>query len=95
MSFKLQPPSEKVHQIIARTALFVSQHGGQSEIVLRVKQGSNPTFGFLMPDHHLHATNGRQNLTKNKNSGLSSDAWDFGADKILGVVPLCCNSWEL
>lgn len=51
----LQPPTEKVHQIIARTATFVSKHGGQSEIVLRVKQGDNPTFGFLMPDHHLHA----------------------------------------
>lgn len=49
-----QPPTEKVHQIIARTALFVSKHGGQSEIVLRVKQGNNPAFGFLMPDHHLH-----------------------------------------
>lgn len=35
--------------------MFVSKHGGQSEIVLRVKQGDNPTFGFLMPDHHLHA----------------------------------------
>lgn len=51
----LQPPSEKAHQIIARTALFVSEHGGQSEIVLRVKQGNNPTFGFLMPDHNLHS----------------------------------------
>lgn len=50
-----QPPTEKLHQIIARTAIFVSEHGGQSEIVLRVKQGDNPTFGFLMPDHHLHA----------------------------------------
>ncbi|CAO1947840.1 unnamed protein product [Urochloa humidicola] len=50
-----QPPSEKAHQIIARTALFVSEHGGQSEIVLRVKQGNNPTFGFLMPDHDLHS----------------------------------------
>ncbi|XP_044499081.1 splicing factor, suppressor of white-apricot homolog isoform X1 [Mangifera indica] len=49
------PPTEKVHQIIARTAMFVSKHGGQSEIVLRVKQGDNPTFGFLMPDHHLHS----------------------------------------
>ncbi|KAF8414122.1 hypothetical protein HHK36_002121 [Tetracentron sinense] len=49
-----QPPTEKLHQIIARTAIFVSKHGGQSEIVLRVKQGDNPTFGFLMPDHHLH-----------------------------------------
>ncbi|KAK3017403.1 hypothetical protein RJ639_006697, partial [Escallonia herrerae] len=49
------PPTEKVHQIIARTAMFVSKHGGQSEIILRVKQGDNPTFGFLMPDHQLHA----------------------------------------
>ncbi|KAH6775768.1 hypothetical protein C2S52_013329 [Perilla frutescens var. hirtella] len=49
------PPTEKVHQIIARTATFVSKHGGQTEIILRVKQGDNPTFGFLMPDHHLHA----------------------------------------
>ncbi|KAG2310622.1 hypothetical protein Bca52824_022179 [Brassica carinata] len=48
------PPSEKLHQIMARTSSFVSNHGGQSEIVLRVKQGGNPTFGFLMPDHHLH-----------------------------------------
>lgn len=55
LSIFLQPPTEKVHQIIARTALFVSKHGGQSEIVLRVKQGDNPTFGFLMPDHDLHA----------------------------------------
>ncbi|PIA28394.1 hypothetical protein AQUCO_07000015v1 [Aquilegia coerulea] len=39
---------------MARTAIFVSEHGGQSEIVLRVKQGNNPTFGFLMPDHYLH-----------------------------------------
>nr|GMD57988.1 protein suppressor of white apricot isoform X11 [Ipomoea batatas] len=49
-----QPPSEKDHQIIAKTAQFVSRHGGQSEIVLRVKQGDNPTFGFLMPDHYVH-----------------------------------------
>ncbi|XP_010060304.2 splicing factor, suppressor of white-apricot homolog isoform X3 [Eucalyptus grandis] len=49
------PPTEKVHQIIARTAMFVGKHGGQSEIILRVKQGDNPSFGFLMPDHHLHA----------------------------------------
>ncbi|CAA7021151.1 unnamed protein product [Microthlaspi erraticum] len=48
------PPTEKLHQIIAKTSSFVRKHGGQSEIVLRVKQGGNPTFGFLMPDHHLH-----------------------------------------
>eukprot|EP00262_Sarcandra_glabra_P017136 TRINITY_DN5780_c0_g1_i2.p1 TRINITY_DN5780_c0_g1~~TRINITY_DN5780_c0_g1_i2.p1 ORF type:complete len:761 (-),score=183.11 TRINITY_DN5780_c0_g1_i2:382-2664(-) len=50
----LQPPTEKLHHIMARTAIFVHEHGGQSEIVLRVKQGDNPTFGFLMPDHNLH-----------------------------------------
>lgn len=49
-----QPHTEKLHQIMARTAIFVSEHGGQSEIVLRVKQGGNPTFGFLMPDNPLH-----------------------------------------
>ncbi|XP_020524732.1 splicing factor, suppressor of white-apricot homolog isoform X2 [Amborella trichopoda] len=48
------PSTEKIHQIIARTALFVSERGGQSEIILRVKQGNNPTFGFLMPNHNLH-----------------------------------------
>ncbi|KAL4198906.1 hypothetical protein AMTRI_Chr03g48420 [Amborella trichopoda] len=52
--FLLQPSTEKIHQIIARTALFVSERGGQSEIILRVKQGNNPTFGFLMPNHNLH-----------------------------------------
>lgn len=52
--FLFQPPNEKVHQIISRTAMFVSKHGSQSEIILRVKQGDNPTFGFLMPNHHLH-----------------------------------------
>ncbi|KAJ4981730.1 hypothetical protein NE237_032567 [Protea cynaroides] len=49
------PPTEKVHQIIARTAIFVRKHGGQSEFVLNVKQRANRAFGFLMPDHHLHA----------------------------------------
>ncbi|BBN15419.1 hypothetical protein MPTK1_6g19440 [Marchantia polymorpha subsp. ruderalis] len=48
------PSSLKVHQIMAGTAKFVIEHGGQAEIVLRVKQASNPTFGFLMPDHHHH-----------------------------------------
>ncbi|KAK4398545.1 hypothetical protein Sango_1330000 [Sesamum angolense] len=55
MTRALQPPTEKAHQIIARTAMFVGKNGGQSEIILRVKQGDNPTFGFLMPGHHLHA----------------------------------------
>ncbi|KAL3681358.1 hypothetical protein R1sor_024314 [Riccia sorocarpa] len=48
------PSTLKVHQIMAGTAKFVIEHGGQAEIVLRVKQASNPTFGFLMPDHYHH-----------------------------------------
>ncbi|MCO5571996.1 hypothetical protein L7F22_025747 [Adiantum nelumboides] len=48
------PQTEKLHQIIAATAKFVKEHGGQSEVLLKVKQGSNPMFGFLNIDHHLH-----------------------------------------
>lgn len=92
-----QPPTEKVHQIIARTAMFVSKHGGQSEIVLRVKQGDNPTFGFLMPDHHLHAyfrflvdhqellkpDSGDKSLVEKNNAGLDQAG---SALSILGSV---------
>ena len=49
-----QPGSQKLHQIMAGTAKFVSEHGGQSEFLLKVKQGDNPMFGFLNSDHHLH-----------------------------------------
>ncbi|XP_031284508.1 splicing factor, suppressor of white-apricot homolog isoform X2 [Pistacia vera] len=90
-----QPPTEKLHQIIARTAMFVSKHGGQCEIVLRVKQGDNPTFGFLMPDHHLHSyfrflvDNSDLLSEENKNeSGLdqASGIGGGGALSLLGSV---------
>ncbi|XP_068665841.1 uncharacterized protein [Aristolochia californica] len=89
------PPTEKLHQIIARTSKFVSVHGGQSEIVLRVKQGDNPTFGFLMPDHHLHPyfrfladhqellqpdTNPKPNAEKNGGGALSLLGSVYGED---------------
>lgn len=32
----------------------MASHGGQSEIVLRVKQADNPFFNFLMPENDLH-----------------------------------------
>ncbi|KAK4278411.1 hypothetical protein QN277_016260 [Acacia crassicarpa] len=95
----IEPPNEKVHQIIARTAMFVSKHGGQSEIILRVKQGDNPTFGFLMPDHHLHAyfrflvdhqellkpgiDDGNSSGDKNDNQGLDQTG---GALSLLGSI---------
>uniref|UniRef100_A0A7N0VB26 SURP motif domain-containing protein n=1 Tax=Kalanchoe fedtschenkoi TaxID=63787 RepID=A0A7N0VB26_KALFE len=94
------PPTEKVHQIIARTAKFVSEHGGQSEIVLRVKQGDNPTFGFLMPNHHLHAyfrflvdhrelLSGNNSYQEDKVSTLEqneSGSGDNGALSLLGSL---------
>eukprot|EP00897_Mesotaenium_endlicherianum_P008033 jgi/Mesen1/7258/ME000373S06330 len=48
------PPTQKLHQIIAHTAKFICEHGGQAEIVLRVKQAGNANFDFLLPDHNLH-----------------------------------------
>ncbi|CAH2069905.1 unnamed protein product [Thlaspi arvense] len=87
------PPTEKLHQIMARTSSFVSKNGGQSEIVLRVKQGGNPTFGFLMPDHHLHPyfrflvehqelLTGKSSVEDKKNEGGK----DGGALSLLGSV---------
>jgi len=87
-----------VHQIIARTALFVSEHGGQSEIVLRVKQGDNPTFGFLMPDHHLHSyfrylvdhpqllKDGADAVGTNKGNTENEHASSGGALSLLGTT---------
>ncbi|KAL1216905.1 hypothetical protein V5N11_011081 [Cardamine amara subsp. amara] len=87
------PPTEKLHQIITRTSSFVSKHGGQSEIVLRVKQGGNPTFGFLMPDHHLHPyfrfLVEHQELLTGKSSGKDKKhegEKDGGALSLLGSV---------
>ncbi|CAN4117805.1 unnamed protein product [Withania somnifera] len=93
----VQPPTEKLHQIIARTALFVSKHGGQSEIILRVKQGDNPTFGFLMPDHGLHAyfrflvdhpelLQSDSGLDKNTSNELKEHDGTGGALSMLGSV---------
>ncbi|CAH1449752.1 unnamed protein product [Lactuca virosa] len=84
------PPTEKAHQIISRTALFVSKNGGQSEIVLRVKQGDNPTFGFLMPDHHLHPyfrflVNHKDLLQSNEEKASNTEN-PTGALSLLGSV---------
>lgn len=93
--FFFQPSTEKVHQIIARTAMFVSEHGGQSEIVLRVKQGDNPAFGFLMPNHHLHAyfrfLVDHQELLKPDSGGKSpveKDNAESGLNQIGGALSI-------
>lgn len=71
--------------------MFVSKHGGQSEIVLRVKQGDNPTFGFLMPDHHLHAyfsflVDHPELLSEENKTNSGLDAGGGGALSLLGSV---------
>ncbi|XP_050216621.1 uncharacterized protein LOC126667646 [Mercurialis annua] len=100
------PPTEKVHQIIARTAIFVSKHGAQSEIVLRVKQGDNPTFGFLLPDHDFHPyfrfLVDRQELLKSDVDGKSIESkadgdlnqMGAGALSLLGSVYGCGEDEE-
>lgn len=36
------------------TARFVRKGGGQVEVLLRVRQASNPTFTFLLPGNALY-----------------------------------------
>ncbi|CAG2176774.1 unnamed protein product, partial [Oppiella nova] len=51
----LLPQSQKLHNIIEKTALFVSKHGIQMEIILKTKQSSNRNFDFLSFDSQLYS----------------------------------------
>uniref|UniRef100_G3Q0D5 Splicing factor, suppressor of white-apricot homolog n=1 Tax=Gasterosteus aculeatus aculeatus TaxID=481459 RepID=G3Q0D5_GASAC len=48
------PATIKTHNIIEKTAKFVSQQGAQFEIVLKAKQSNNSQFDFLRFDHYLN-----------------------------------------
>lgn len=49
------PPTEKLNQIIEKTAKFISSQGPQMEILLKTKQASNPQFNFLNHDGQYNA----------------------------------------
>ncbi|KAL0131733.1 hypothetical protein PUN28_002942 [Cardiocondyla obscurior] len=48
------PETQKLNAIIMKTALFISQHGCQLEILIKTKQANNPQFAFLSIDEPLH-----------------------------------------
>jgi len=48
------PPGTKLNSLIEKTAKYVSQHGGQMEIMIKTKQANNPQFAFLSFEHNLN-----------------------------------------
>ncbi|KAI5721903.1 hypothetical protein M8J76_000620 [Diaphorina citri] len=48
------PTSKKHFAIIEKTASFINSQGAQMEILLKMKQASNPHFGFLSFDNPLY-----------------------------------------
>jgi len=45
----------KLHNLIAKTAAFISKHGPQMEILIKTKQSSNSQFDFLSFDSPLNS----------------------------------------
>ncbi|GFR14444.1 hypothetical protein TNCT_239541 [Trichonephila clavata] len=48
------PYNMKIHTIIEKTAEFVSEQGGQMEIIIKMKQQANPQFAFMHLDNPLY-----------------------------------------
>ncbi|XP_046469261.1 splicing factor, suppressor of white-apricot homolog isoform X1 [Neodiprion pinetum] len=48
------PETQKLNAIITKTALFISQQGGQMEVLIKAKQANNSQFSFLSIDGPLH-----------------------------------------
>jgi len=54
MYFFTQPTTNKLHNIIEKTALFISQQGTQMEIRIKINQKNNPYFAFMDFNDRLH-----------------------------------------
>ncbi|KAL1453784.1 hypothetical protein WDU94_010097 [Cyamophila willieti] len=72
------PTSKKVFAIIEKTALFIHSQGAQMEILLKMKQASNPQFGFLSFDNpvypfYRHVLSAIQSGRYVPTSGISKD----------------------
>ena len=52
--FATQPTTNKLHNIIEKTALFISQQGTQMEIRIKINQKNNPYFAFMDFNDRLH-----------------------------------------
>lgn len=48
------PGTMKHNTVIEKTAMFISSHGAQMEIILKAKQSGNPMFDFLTFGNALH-----------------------------------------
>ncbi|XP_025413350.1 protein suppressor of white apricot [Sipha flava] len=48
------PQTKKLNAIIEKTALFISKHGAQMEVLLKAKQAHNTQFEFLSYDRPLY-----------------------------------------
>ncbi|CAG2120663.1 unnamed protein product, partial [Medioppia subpectinata] len=81
----LLPESQKLHHIIEKTALFVSKHGIQMEIILKTKQSANKNFDFLSFESQLYSyykyileaiKSGKYIPNQNKSSDNSDDSDD-------------------
>ncbi|KAK5851858.1 hypothetical protein PBY51_023376 [Eleginops maclovinus] len=103
------PATIKTHNIIERTANFVSQQGAQFEIVLKAKQSGNSQFDFLRFDHYLNPyykhilramKEGRYNLASKKqeqSQESNSDSDDDGDGSYLHpslFAPKRCSRLE-
>lgn len=83
--------------IITKTALFISQHGSQLEILIKTKQANNPQFAFLSIDEPLHQyykfvldaiKNGKYNPEKQPEKEESGTHFIFYNKRCLIVITL-------